>query len=1074
MRCFGCGVNRRRGSRRVDAAMRGRKTSVVGFGALLLASVAALGAERGPTDGLFVPVAVIADQTTVLPDAGPVDPGAKRPEPGVLEVLRSRQVVVGIARLAAAREELGAGQAARLRLNLFEDVELDAVLERTARTRYGYSLSGRVEGDPHGSVTLVIHGDILAGAVHSREGTYVIASRNGKIHTVQEVSGDFECGVDGHSLRQPHSWKSSGRTGDRDIGGDDGSEVDVLVVFTQAALDFEGGLSRLRASVDLAVAWTNDAYAASGVNLRLNLVAAAQVDYLESKFHGGRGLFNQGVDLDRLIDPSDGFMDDVHALREGYAADIVHLIVDQPGGGGIGSILRPTAEDPARWAASVSIGITFDPSLFAHEIGHVMGLLHDRWAQRFESRPLPAYARGYVNQRAFDEGASEESRWHTIMAYESQCDDEGFRCRRLQRFSNPNQRYPDDSGDPLGVPGEHYTEAIDGPADAVRAVNEHRELIASFRQSDTRCGYTLSEHRREVPAAGGAFSVDVNAPIPCSWTVAAFGDFLTVESSRAAMGAGRARYRVEPNDGAARLGFVVIAGETLSVYQSGAVAPSSVCDRTPQVRDAIASAIGRDCGEVSEFDLLDVVTLDLSSRGITTVRPGDFTGLPNLTELYLHRNPIGAIPQQAFKDLVKLKKLDLSGAELTAVPTAIRSLPSLQELRLLSIDQLARVESDAFRGLSELRTLDISQNAITTLEDGVFADLKSLNYLFLFGNRITDVTKEVLQGPELLYQVDLGRNPLGDIREDVFSNIPNVLQVVLRETQLSALPRRVFAGLTELGWLDLAGNRIEDLSNVAFPGNAIGSLNLSNNELQALPAGMFEDFTSPICGARNLDLDLSGNPGAPFPLTLELDRVDGGNATSGPASVVVRLREGASWPMPVRVVATGDASFTWEVTIVNGDTQSEPFEVPGNAVTELRFDAAPRVPGSYKGVRIALGGALRLFALDDVELEAGTRTHTLDLAAAFSRPGVTWEFNAVSSEPGVATVTVVNGVLAVLPTGAGTATVTVKATSRDGERLTRSFTVTVRPPAEAERGTWHGWRLELLRQLQKARTAGES
>ena len=378
---------------------------------------------------------------------------------------------------------------------------------------------------------------------------------------------------------------------------------------------------------DLAVAWTNEAYAASGVQFRLNLLAAVQIDYVESKLHGGRGLDNQRVDVDRLIDPSDGFMDEALVLRDAYAADIVHLFVDQSAGGGIGSILRPNETDPSAWAVSVSNGGIGGPELLAHETGHVMGLLHDRYAQRGQSRTLPAYARGYVNQRAFEAGSSEERQWYTIMAYSSQCRDEGLSCRRLQRFSNPNQRYPDDSGDPLGVPGEEYTDQFDGPADAVRTVSEHSELIAGFRQSSARCEYALSDYRQEIAAAGGAFSVNVDAS--CEWNVTVFGDFVSVDQGEVGSGTGTVSYRAEANDGGARLAYVTVAGETLSVYQSGSVAPASVCGRTAQVRDAIASAVGRDCGQISEFDLLEVGALDLLSQGITTLHPGDFTGLRN-------------------------------------------------------------------------------------------------------------------------------------------------------------------------------------------------------------------------------------------------------------------------------------------------------------------------------------------------------------------------------------------------------------------------------------------------------------
>ncbi len=303
---------RRATDRRGPALARGSKeaagTATLGgmvrritFAALLVTPFAgaAPGAEDGLAGGLFSPASAAGDTDAAAPGfdalAHPLEPDAMRSEPDSAGLLRSRshlrtrepipdgeiqsrEVLVNLARLAAAREEVALGADARLRLNLFDDVDLRAVIERTANTRHGWSLSGRVDGDPHGMVTLVVHGDIVAGAVHSREGTFTIASRNGAIHTVRKVSGDFACGVDGRSNDVPNGKTRANASGTTASEGDDGSEVDLLVLFTQAALDVEGTLRGMQASIDLAVAWTNDAYEASGVNHRLNLVAAVLVD----------------------------------------------------------------------------------------------------------------------------------------------------------------------------------------------------------------------------------------------------------------------------------------------------------------------------------------------------------------------------------------------------------------------------------------------------------------------------------------------------------------------------------------------------------------------------------------------------------------------------------------------------------------------------------------------------------------------------------------------------------------------------------------------------------------------------
>ena len=478
------------------------------IGALALVPITAVAAEEAVAIEIFTPVGTMEDHRIRAERPGSLaslhDAETDRSESRHAEVLRNRSVVVDLSELAAVRERLQERGPVQIRLDLFSDVDLIANIARTARTQYGYSLSGQIDGDPHGSVTLVVHGDVLAGAVHSREGTYVIAAENGAIHSVRETSGDFLCQVDGRSHdaafgQRPLSQGKSARS------DDDGSVVDLLVLFTQAALDVEGTLRRMRAGIDLAVAWTNDAYEAGGIGFRLNLVGAALVAYEETSEFGAAGVSNQHLDLDHMFQVGDGLLEEAHTLREAYAADTVHLVVDQPGGGGAAKLLRADEADPSAYGFSISNSLLKRPELLAHELGHVMGLLHDRYEEADSGwvnagLPLPAYAHGYVNQRAFDAGAPEESRWRTIMAYPTQCRHEGFECRHIQRFSNPDEKYPAKSGDSLGVPGEGATESVHGPADAARGLNETRSLIAGFRESATRCDYRLSQVSRNVPA----------------------------------------------------------------------------------------------------------------------------------------------------------------------------------------------------------------------------------------------------------------------------------------------------------------------------------------------------------------------------------------------------------------------------------------------------------------------------------------------------------------------------------------------------------------------------------------------
>ena len=97
-----------------------------------------------------------------------------------------------------------------------------------------------------------------------------------------------------------------------------GALIDVMVVYTPSARDAVGGTAAIEALIDSYVTFTNTAYRLSGVLHRFRLVHAAEVQYVESG--------NSIIDLERLRAVNDGFMDEVHPLRDTWGADLVSLI----------------------------------------------------------------------------------------------------------------------------------------------------------------------------------------------------------------------------------------------------------------------------------------------------------------------------------------------------------------------------------------------------------------------------------------------------------------------------------------------------------------------------------------------------------------------------------------------------------------------------------------------------------------------------------------------------------------------------------------------------------------------------
>ena len=279
----------------------------------------------------------------------------------------------------------------------------------------------------------------------------------------------------------------------------DPSVIDVAVFYTPQAKTANGWTSKQQAeaAIEALVTETSLAYTNSDVNQAIKLVAVEEVEgYIQATAPATANKTGKNIDLDRLKEPSDGYMDDVHTVRDRVGADIVMLLRSE--GGGQAFMMTVLSADSAVGAFGVS---TVQAGLFAHEMGHIMGLAHDRYANCMHDTDSPQcpttvkpYAYGYVNQKMFDpEGsttadpdAPATARWRTVMAYYNQCRDANVpgNCQpALLRFSNPNQRYPDPTtGDPMGKSGTRITTAVDGPADAARTLNETRTTVANFRQ----------------------------------------------------------------------------------------------------------------------------------------------------------------------------------------------------------------------------------------------------------------------------------------------------------------------------------------------------------------------------------------------------------------------------------------------------------------------------------------------------------------------------------------------------------------------------------------------------------------
>lgn len=225
--------------------------------------------------------------------------------------------------------------------------------------------------------------------------------------------------------------------------------IRVMVHYTPRA---KGTTSDIAALIDLAIAETNQGYVNAGVNARVELAHSAPVNYSESG--------SNSTDRSRYGDVDDRVMDEVHAQRNTYGADVGLLLTEGNDGCGNGTIHAS--------ATSAFVAVTADCATgnysFGHELGHLFGARHN--PEEDSSTTPYAYGHGYL---------SPNRDWRTIMAYD--CSNG---CRRINWWSNP------------AVSRNGVAMGTTTRSNNARVLNERAAVLAGFRGTPASTGVTVT------------------------------------------------------------------------------------------------------------------------------------------------------------------------------------------------------------------------------------------------------------------------------------------------------------------------------------------------------------------------------------------------------------------------------------------------------------------------------------------------------------------------------------------------------------------------------------------------------
>jgi len=260
-------------------------------------------------------------------------------------------------------------------------------------------------------------------------------------------------------------------------GPTDPATIDLLFVYTQSAATWAatsgGGINNV---IDLAVAQANTVMTNSNAGVTFNVAHRHLTGYTET---------NTSDDFYRFSDYGDGYMDEIHDLRNTFYADVMVFLANISYTGGTGWLLNNLNGFSNDTRASCICRVQQSASGYTviHEIGHNMGAQHhrDQVTQGGPNTSLPAP----LNEcSAGWKGTISGTKYCTVMTYTtaSEYGESLPNYTRIPYFSSPLLTY---SGTTIGNATT---------MDNTRVIRETKTATAAYRTAPTTPTITVSHN----------------------------------------------------------------------------------------------------------------------------------------------------------------------------------------------------------------------------------------------------------------------------------------------------------------------------------------------------------------------------------------------------------------------------------------------------------------------------------------------------------------------------------------------------------------------------------------------------
>lgn len=505
---------------------------------------------------------------------------------------------------------------------------------------------------------------------------------------------------------------------------DNGSDIvtiDMLIVYSQ---NCEEVVDDVNAKIDHFIAYTNEAFEASGILAKVQVKGIQAVEYPYSD--GGDGL----DDITEGVAP----FEDIARLRVEVGADAVALLTPQnEGDSSAGVAWKPAHLKRTSYGSMYSqTDINYSGSVFAHELGHNLGLGHSR-AQGEEGGDFPSGV-GYRIPIPNNIGFA------TIMAYETRD------AYEVPFFSNPSNL----CGElPCGLPREDENFG----ADAVHAVNAVRHVVANYSETKSST-MSIEDALANItdPALKQCISNRVTERTRFANEIrylSCFDEVYSLEGLENFSSLETLYLNKVVTEDLSRLQQLPNLA-SLSLFGSNA-SDFSFLERLGSLQRLDIRGSNFDNTQAQTLaSLVNLQSLWLSSETLTTLP--DLSALIQLEDLYISADlqSLDSIANNA-----KLLSLEIRSRSLTLLPNNA-NWPLLESLDLRS----SNIESlEGIHNFPKLTHLDITDNELDSLVG--LGSLSELTSLYAGQNNITNIQPVSLLSN--LKKLSVSFNPIDDV-----------------------------------------------------------------------------------------------------------------------------------------------------------------------------------------------------------------------------------------------------------------------------------------------------------------------